>query len=61
MSRRAIPTNSVMMDCIICLSPPNIKQDFDLHHVAYLIHIYLNLIPQLWWYTLLNETKTEGP
>jgi hypothetical protein len=39
------PTNRVMMDCIICLSPPNIKQTFDLHHVVYLIHIYLNHIP----------------
>jgi uncharacterized damage-inducible protein DinB len=32
------------MDCIIYLPPPNIKQDFDLHHVVYLIHIYLNHI-----------------
>jgi hypothetical protein len=29
-----------MMNCIICLSSPNIKQEFDLHHVVYLIHIY---------------------
>ena len=29
------------MDCIIYLSPPNIKQTFDLHHVVYLTHIYL--------------------
>jgi hypothetical protein len=43
MSTRANPTNSVMMDCIIYLSPPNIKQDFDLHHVVYLTHIYLIL------------------
>jgi hypothetical protein len=34
-----------MMDCIICLSSPNVKQSFDLHHVVYLIHIYLNHIP----------------
>jgi hypothetical protein len=34
-----------MMKCIICLSPPNIKQDFDLHHVGYLTHIYLNHTP----------------
>jgi hypothetical protein len=39
------PTNRVMMDCIICLSPLNIKQTFDLHHVVHLIHIYLNHIP----------------
>jgi hypothetical protein len=29
------------MDCIIYLPPPNIKLDFDLHHVVYLTHIYL--------------------
>jgi hypothetical protein len=52
MGIRANPTHKVMMNCIICLSPPNIKQTFDLHHVVYLIHIYLNHIPQLWWYTL---------
>jgi hypothetical protein len=34
-----------MMNCIICLSPPNIKQDFDQHHVVYLTYIYLNHIP----------------
>ena len=34
-----------MMDCIICLFPTNIKQTFDLHHVVYLIHNYLNHIP----------------
>jgi hypothetical protein len=45
MSKRANPTNSVMTDYIIYLSPPNIKQDFDLHHVVYLIHNYLNHIP----------------
>jgi hypothetical protein len=45
MSRRANPTHRVMMDCIICLTPPNIKQTFDLHHVVYLIHNYLNHIP----------------
>jgi hypothetical protein len=44
MSRRADPTNRVMMDCIIYLSPPSIKQTFDLHHVVYLIHNYLNHI-----------------
>jgi hypothetical protein len=33
--------NSVMMDCIIYLSPPDIEPDFDLHHVVYLTHIYL--------------------
>jgi hypothetical protein len=32
------------MNCIICLSPPNIKQTFDLHHVVHLIHNYLNHI-----------------
>jgi hypothetical protein len=26
-----------MMDCIIYLSPPNVKQTFNLHHVDYLI------------------------
>jgi hypothetical protein len=41
------PTNRIMMDCIICLSRPNIKQTFDLHHVVYLTYIYLNHIPQL--------------
>jgi hypothetical protein len=47
-----------MIDCIIYLSPPNIKKDFELHQVVYLIHIYLNHIPQLRWYTLeINETK----
>jgi hypothetical protein len=45
MSRRSNLTNRVMMKCIICLSPPNIKQDFDLHHVGYLTHIYLNHTP----------------
>ena len=44
MRRRSNPTSGVMMDCIICLSPPNIKQTFDLHHVGYLTHIYLNHI-----------------
>jgi hypothetical protein len=43
MSIRANPTNSVMMKYIIYLSPPNIKQDFDLHHIVYLNHIYLIL------------------
>jgi hypothetical protein len=40
-----------MMDCIICLSPPHIKQTFDLHHVVYLIQIYLNHIPNSGIYT----------
>jgi hypothetical protein len=44
MSRRANPANRVMMNCIIYLSPTNIKQFFDLHHVVYLIHNYLNHI-----------------
>jgi hypothetical protein len=39
------PTNKVMMDCIIYLSPPNIKQVVDQHHVVYRIYIYLNQIP----------------
>jgi hypothetical protein len=34
-----------MMNCIIYLSPPNIKQVFDQHHVVYLTYIYLNHIP----------------
>jgi hypothetical protein len=45
MSRRADPTERVMMSCIISLSLPNVKQDFDLHHVVYLTHIYRNHIP----------------
>jgi hypothetical protein len=44
MSGKANPTNRVMMDCIIYLSLPNIKQDFGLHHVVYLTPIYLNHI-----------------
>jgi hypothetical protein len=43
MGIRANPTNRVMMNCIIYLSSPNIKQDFDLHHAVYLTHIYLSL------------------
>jgi hypothetical protein len=39
------PTNKVMMDCIIYLSPPNIKQVVDQHHVVYRTYIYLNHIP----------------
>jgi hypothetical protein len=39
------PTNKVMMDCIIYLSPPNIKQVVDQHHVVYRTYIYLNQIP----------------
>jgi hypothetical protein len=42
-SRRANPTHILMMDCIIYLSPPNIKQDFDLHHVVYLTISILNI------------------
>jgi hypothetical protein len=34
------------MDCIIYLSPPNLKQTFDLHHVVYLTHIYRNHTPE---------------
>jgi hypothetical protein len=37
MSIRANPTHSVMMDCITHLSPPNVQQVFDIHHVDYLI------------------------
>jgi hypothetical protein len=36
-----------MMDCIIYLSPPNIKQTLDLHHVVYLTHIYLIMIDSI--------------
>jgi hypothetical protein len=46
MSIRANPTVRVMMDCIIYLCQPNVKQTFDLHHVVHLIHIYLNHTPQ---------------
>jgi hypothetical protein len=45
MSRRSNSTSRVMMDGIIYLSPPNMKQDFDLHHEVYLTLIYLNHIP----------------
>jgi hypothetical protein len=55
-SKRADPTNRIMMNCIICLSPPTIKQDFDLHHVVYLTHIYLNHIPP----TLMIYTNPEA-
>jgi hypothetical protein len=58
MSRKANPTNRVMMDYIICLSPPNIKQTFDLHHVVYLIHNYLNHIsPTSMIYTDLESMR----
>jgi hypothetical protein len=60
MSRRANSTNRVMMDCIICLSPPNIKQTFDLYHVVYLIHIYLNYILQPRGYTLTSNQGCWG-
>jgi hypothetical protein len=43
MGIRANPTNRVMMNCIIYLSSPNIKQDFDLQHAVYPIIIYLIL------------------
>jgi hypothetical protein len=33
-----------MIDYIIYLSPPSIKQVFDQHHVVYLTYIYLNHI-----------------
>jgi hypothetical protein len=33
------------MNCLICLFSPNIKQDFDLHHVVYHFHNHLNHIP----------------
>jgi hypothetical protein len=39
------PTNRVMMDCKICLSPPKLKQTFDPHHVVYFFHNHLNHIP----------------
>jgi hypothetical protein len=50
-----------MMDYIICLSSPNLKWTFDLHYVVYLLHTYINHIPQPRGYTLtrLNETKTR--
>jgi hypothetical protein len=35
------------MNGIIYLSPPNIKQTFDLHHVVYLTHIYLIMIDSI--------------
>jgi hypothetical protein len=58
MSRRANPTNRVMMDCIICLFLPNNKQAFDLHHVLYLIHNYLNHIsPTPMIYTDLESMR----
>jgi hypothetical protein len=44
------------MNCMICLSPPNIKQDFNLYHVVYLTHIYLNHIPS----TLIKYTNLES-
>jgi hypothetical protein len=57
MSRRANLTNKVMMDSIICISPPNIKQVFDLHHVVYLIPIYLNHFPTPMIYTHLESMR----
>jgi hypothetical protein len=44
MSKRVNPTHRVMMNGIIYLSSPNIKQTFKLHHGVYLTHIYLILI-----------------
>jgi hypothetical protein len=35
----ANPTHRAMMNDIIYLSPPNIKQTFNLHHIDYLILI----------------------
>jgi hypothetical protein len=52
---RSDPTNRVMKNCIVCLFPPNITQTYDLHHVDYLIHICLNHVPQLQWYTLTSN------
>jgi hypothetical protein len=45
MSIRSNLANRILMDCIIYLSPPNLKQTFDLHHVVYLTHIYLKYTP----------------
>jgi hypothetical protein len=55
-SIRANPTNSVTMDCIICLSPPNVKPTFNLPHVVYHTYIYLNQIPP----TLIIYTDLES-
>jgi hypothetical protein len=44
--------NRVMMDCIIYLFSPDIKQDFDLRHIVHLTHNYFNHMPQLYWYIL---------
>ena len=57
MGIRSNLANRVMMDCIICLSPPNIKQVFDLHHVVYLIPIYLNHFPTPMIYTHLESMR----
>jgi hypothetical protein len=60
MGMRANPTNRVMMDCIIYLFPPNLKLTFDLHHVVYLIHNYLNHTPPtLMIYTDLESMRTR--
>jgi hypothetical protein len=39
------PTHRVLMDCIIYQPPPNMKPDFDLHHVVHLTHNYFNQMP----------------
>jgi hypothetical protein len=44
------------MDCIICLSPPNVKPTFNLPHVVYHTYIYLNQIPP----TLIIYTDLES-
>jgi hypothetical protein len=54
MSRRSNPTNRVMMDCIIYISPPNIKLGFDLPNVTYHTHNYLNYRSLTW----ITSTKT---
>lgn len=58
MGLRSNLANRVMMDCIICLFTPNIKQTFDPHHVVYLIHNYLNHIsPTTMMYTDLESMR----
>jgi hypothetical protein len=59
-----------MMDCIIYLSPPNIKQTFDLHHVVYLIlinyilpldiHLIQLVTPSLIWNNRLSHVKESS-
>jgi hypothetical protein len=43
-----------MWDCIIYLSPPNIKLGFDLPHVTHHTHNYLNYMSLTW----MTSTKT---